>query len=392
MGITETGFSRKTYSEILDSKIAKAKELFGEDIDTSDLTPLGKYLRINAYDQSLVEEEAEMIYYSIFPNTATGTSLDRLCVFAGITRNAATYSKYTVLFTGTAGKTVPAGFLVSTDAGIEFETEEEVTVGENGTVEATVYCTESGEVGNVQPSEISIIVNPSTSVESVSGVTRLIKGEDTESDYELRRRFDIAKDGLGACNENSILAALMRVPTVSNAGIVVNETDGTDEAGRPARSFECYVNGGEDYHLEIAEAIFSKKPMGIKTWGDISQEITDIGGYTHEIKFSHTAKIPVYVRMAIKTTAEFEGDAGREKIRNNLATYIDNIGVGTSVIFSSLYGQIHDVAGVQEVTELLLSTDGASWSTSNVTTTQYQVCHCEQVEIKANDDSDYEVV
>lgn len=392
MPLTETGFKRRTFDEILNAKIEKAKELFGEDIDTSDLTPLGKYLRINAYDQALTEEEAELIYYSIFPNTAIGTSLDRLCVFFGLTRNAANKSRYTIKITGTAEKTVPSGFVVATDSSIQFITLEDAVIGVDGTVETTVECAESGEIGNVQPSDIAIIVNPSADVDNILGITQTIRGEEVESDYELRKRLNIAKEGLGACNEDSIIASVVRVPTVTHAGIIVNETDEPDEAGRPPRSFECYVNGGEAYHEEIAKAIFDKKPMGIKTYGAIAQDIVDSGGFTHTINFSHTTEITVYVKMSIKTNYEFEGANGKQKIKNNLVTYIDNIGVGASVIYSSLFGQIHSVAGVQEVTELLLSTDGNTWTAANIATAQYENCICTQVQIKANDESGYEVI
>ena len=136
MPVTELGFVRRTFDEILADKITRAKELFGEDIDTSDLTPLGKYIRINAYDQALTEEEAEGIYYSIFPNTARGTSLDRLCPFAGVARNPATKARHIVKFYGTAEKTVPAGFLVATDSDISFATLEDIVFGESGIIES----------------------------------------------------------------------------------------------------------------------------------------------------------------------------------------------------------------------------------------------------------------
>ena len=65
--LTETGYTRRTYDEIIDDKIERAQELFGEDIETDETTPLGKFIRINAYDQALAEEEAEAIYYARFP-------------------------------------------------------------------------------------------------------------------------------------------------------------------------------------------------------------------------------------------------------------------------------------------------------------------------------------
>lgn len=393
MALTELGFKRRTYDEILSGKIEKAKELFGEDIDTSELTPLGKYIRINAYDQALTEEEAEMVYYSIFPNTATGTSLDRLCVFVGITRNPATYAQYMVTITGTAGGVIPSGFLVGTESGINFLTLEEYAIPESGTIDVLVESYEVGGTGNVLAQEINTIVNPTANVESVIGKKVVSKGEDVESDFALRQRFTAAGEGMGSCNETAITAALLRIAGVTHAGIIVNETDETVD-GRPPRSFECFVECGSDdeMHEQIAKAIFEKKPIGIKTHGTVAQEILDSGGYSHTINFSHTTTVSVYVKMAIKTSAKFEGDTGKQAIKSNLETYIDNVGIGNPVVFSSLYGQIHSVTGVQEVTELLLSTDGETWTTDNITTEKYENCMFVQLEIKQNDNADYEVV
>ena len=397
MSLTETGFKRRTFDEILNDKIAKAKELFGEDIETSELTPLGKYIRINAYDQALTEEEAEQIYYSIFPNTASGTSLDRLCVFAGISRNAATAAKYAVEFTGKAGAIVEAGFLVGTESGITYSVVGAATIQENGaitTVEGdvtlgehptlvTVDCTEKGGIGNVLVKEINTIINPSADIDSVIGHSQIALGEDTESDYELRLRFNEAKEGLGSCNEIAIKSALLRVPSVTHAGIEVNEENG---------SFECYINGGENYHAEIAETIFEKKPLGIKTTGQIAQIYVDSGGNEHIINFSHTTNASVSVRVAIKTSNEFGGEAGKKEIKDNLMTYINNLGIGNPVILSSLYGQIHSVTGVQEVLTLQMAKDGGEWSSNNITVDAYENCVCVEVQILQNDESDFEVV
>ena len=44
--LTTQGYERPTYDDILDNLILKAQELFGEDIETNEQTPLGKFLRI----------------------------------------------------------------------------------------------------------------------------------------------------------------------------------------------------------------------------------------------------------------------------------------------------------------------------------------------------------
>ena len=384
MAITEKGFKRRTYDEILQADIARAKSLFGEDIQTSETTAFGKFIRLGAYDLALAEEEIEMVYYAIFPHTAIGTSLDRLCVFVGISRNPATCAQYTVTVNGTAGATVPQGFLVGTDSGINYANKADTVIGEDGTAEITVECVESGEIGNVVVSEIKKIVNPTSDTESIVCTNIVAKGQETESDYELRNRFNEAKEGLGSCNEVAIKAALLRVPTVTHAGVITDETNG---------SFESFVSGGENYHKEIAEAIFDKKPIGIKTTGNVTQEIVDISGATRIIKFSHTTNINIYVRVAITTSAAFEGDKGKQAIKDNLETHIDNTGIGKPVIISSLYGKIHSVTGVTDVTEILLSVDGQSWYSANTPAEvgEYENCLCYQVEINQNGGG-YEVI
>ena len=77
--LTEKGFKRPIFSELLETQIQKAKELFGEDIETDEKTPLGKFIRITVYDLARAYEDLEGIFYARFPNTARGTSLDRLC-------------------------------------------------------------------------------------------------------------------------------------------------------------------------------------------------------------------------------------------------------------------------------------------------------------------------
>lgn len=380
--ITEQGFTRKTYQDILEGKIQKAKELFGEDIDTSDYTPLGKFIRINAYDQAEAEEQAEAIYYSIFPQTATGTGLDRLCQFVGITRSSATPSRYTVSLTGTAGEVVPVGFLVGTESGVQFYNTLDTEIAEDGSCSISVECTEAGIIGNVNTEDLNIIVNPDANVSGITGAICEMLGTDTENDVSLRNRFTAAREGLGSCNESSIRAALMRIETVTSASVVANSTNETDENGRPPHSFECYVSGGENYHKEIAETIFAKKPLGIKTYGSVSETVTDEAGNQHIISFSHTGNILIKVAVKIKTSALFEGDTGIQGIAENIATYINGLGVGNSVVLSALYGKVHSVEGVTEVTELTMSVDGGEYQSNNVDISTYEVAQCTDVSVE----------
>ena len=383
MGLTEKGYQRATYEEILNRKIKRAKELFGEDIDTSDLTPLGKFLRINAYDQAIAEEEIEAVYYARFPNTASGQSLDRLLIFAGITRNPATAAIYSVKVIGASGYVIPAGFLVATDTDITYWTTQEYTIGEDGTCIVEASCTETGTIGNISSATaICKAVNPDANVTSVEGVACLTAGIDTESDAALRARFSAAVEGSGSCNENAIRAAILRVPTVRFAAVISNNTAEVDGEGRPPHSFECYVLGGDNYEQEIAKAIFDKRPVGIKTVGDKAVTITDVTGSERIVNYSPSPQVRITARITIKTTSSFADD-GATIVQSNVADYINNLGIGNSLVLSSIYGHIYSVTGVAEVTTLELSTDGgSSYSTGNVAVPAYGVATCANVHVE----------
>ena len=381
MALTAKGFERQSYDDVLNKEIQRAKELFGEDIDTSELTPLGKFIRIGAYYLAEAYEEAEYIYYSIFPNTARGVSLDRLCVFVGITRDPATAAIYKRKVFGTDGYEVPMGFLVGTVSGITFYSVEKKEI-KDGECDITVWCSETGNTGNVDIKEITRIINPVAEVSGIQGVECIALGAEAETDYELRKRFEAAREGAGACTEASIKAAIMRVPTVTSVSIIINDTLSEDSEGRPGKSFECFINGGENYYDLIGETIFEKTPIGIKSVGDISVVIKDEFGREHSVNFSHTSKIKVYVKLRIRTNPQFENENGKAAICDNIKTFINGSGVGEDVILSSLYGKIHAVAGVEEVTELVLSKDGEVYASQNINVREWEVADCVDVSIE----------
>ena len=382
MGLTDKGYIRRTYDDILNDKIRCAKELFGEDIDTSDQAPLGKFIRINAYDQAMAEEEIEAVYFSRVPATASGQSLDRLLWMGGITRNPATAASYSVMAYGTAGYTIPIGFLVGTDTDLTYWTTQDYTIGTDGSVQMEVSCTEAGAIGNVSASAINRIINPDANVTSVEGAECLLAGSDTEGDASLRKRLSEAMSGAGSCNELSIRTAILRVPTVQYAAVVSNSSNATDSEGRPPHSFECYVLGGDEYEQEIAEAIFSKRPIGILTHGDKTVTITDVSGNARTVSYSAVPTTSITVRAQIKTSATFPAD-GIAQIQSSVTTYINALGIGTSMILSALYGHIYAVAGVKEVTLLEASTNGGgSYNTANITVPEHGVAVCSAVNVE----------
>lgn len=377
--VTETGYRRRTLEEIVEAKKAQARELFGEDINTEENTALGKYILINAYDQYVVEETAEQIYYSIFPQTATGQSLDRLGWLVGLSRNAATPAQYAVDVTGSAGTVIEYGFLVGTESEINFYNTEETVIGEDGTCTIIVECTEAGIIGNVAPNEINQVVEPSAVIETIIGTKIERAGEAEESDYDFYKRFEIVREGKGGCSEASLVSAIVNIPTVNGAYVIVNESATDTVDGIPPKTIACYVDGGENYHQEIGEAIFDKKPVGVGTHGDISVLVEYGALKDYAVKFSHAKDIEVYVSVELITDAEFES-TGNEDIKSNVKTFIDSLGIGQTLVTTQLYKQLYSVVGVVSAV-IKVSTDDETYTGDNIATEVYECCTFKQISI-----------
>ncbi|MGN0243471.1 MAG: baseplate J/gp47 family protein [Lachnospiraceae bacterium] len=374
MPLTDYGFIRPTFEDLLETKIERAKEMFGEDIDTSELSVLGKYIRLEAYDLAELYETAEGVYFSRFPHTATGVSLDRLGPFAGITRNAPTASSYEVRFTGTKGTVIDEGFLVSS-GDVQFHTNDNYVIGEDGTVTATVESDGIGTDYNVVYSAINNIVNPTMGVDLVEGIRQLTSATDTESDQEFRDRFDIAIGGIGDQTDTSIKGAIMRVSGINNVTIIEND-EMQEKNGIPPKSFKCIVSlsSGDDSatRQSVGEAIFSKKPLGIKSVGSIAVDVKDEDGISHTVYFDTATQVDLYLTCDVIKSAEFE-EYGVENIKTSLSSAVDELDNGETVYWSNLFGYIYATAGVENVKNLKLSTDGESWISDDIELDAYTV-------------------
>lgn len=370
MPLTEKGFQRLTYDEILDIQIERAKLLFGEDIDTSELSVFGKFLRLYCKDAAENQELAEQVYLSAFPNTAVGVGLDRLCPLVGISRNPATYARHTITIEGTAGTTISAGFLVSAGE-VTFYTLENCVIGDDGYASAVVECTESGAVGNVAVGTIDTVVNPASNVTGITHESIETLADETETDYELRARFTQALASTGSSTLDAIRSAILRVSGVESVLILENDTDTANEAGVPAHSFRTYVLAPESAQYQIAKAIFEKKPLGVGTDGNVALTVTDIGGGEHEVRFSWTEEVRVFVKCSIVKSGKYTADT-IQQIKDNIVEKLAGYTNGQEVTATSLYSVVYN-EGVADVTSLTISSDGSDFSATKIAVGDHQV-------------------
>lgn len=360
--ITDKGFVRPSYDEILQAQINRAKVLLGDDIDTSEESVLGKFIRINVFDLNICYETLEDLYYSSFPNTARGQSLDRLGPFAAVSRNQATQARIEVKIKGTVGESVPSAFLLKSDK-TSFYIVNDYTIDSNGEVVAIANCVDDGVVGNISNGERLDIQNPRMGIDSVEFIRIVQNGEELESDKDFRIRFANSLAGAGSSTESAIKGAIYRIPLVDGVSVIDNNSDTASSI--PPHSFACYVLAPESQYDEIAKAIFDKKPLGIQCIGDIERTVYDAWGKPHTVKFFATSKAELKISMQIKTNQYFES-SGISQIKDNIANFINNLANGSDVYYTSVFGYIHNVTGVVSVVDLKICKIGQTPGNSDI--------------------------
>ncbi len=362
-GLGPDGFTRKKYADIVADMEARARNLFGENVNLSERSPLGIFIKIIAWSIALLWELAEAVYYSAFIDTSEGTSLDYACKYAGIARKPAKKASVTpsgdpayVKFTGDAGTTVAQGKRVATEDGVEFETLEEVTLDAAGEAYPKVQAVEAGEQGNVPANTITVIINPQAGLSSVTNPEEITGGQDEETDAELRQRYYDSLAKGGSSTVESIKAALLEVDGVKD--VVINENDTINTVdGIPPKSFEVLVYGGTDN--DVAQAIFNSKSAGIQSYGSTTVDITDSMGKVHTIGFTRPIFKDIYVDVTLTTNENFPVD-GKTQVQTEIIKYIggtdanaeahDGLGLGEDVIHYKVIAACSNVPGITDLT------------------------------------------
>ena len=373
-GVIDEGYYCPTVEEMKNAKNAIAKEIFGEDFDTDDLTPEGMMFRVNTAAENKLLKIGESIYYSIFPHTAKGVSLDRVCEFANLKRDSAGYADHQLKVYGTQGYIVEAGTEFKNADGVEFYAVANATIENLDEEKAEYYaevvvrCKESGLVGNIN--DINSTVEVFDEIKSVAYDKVIAYGTTAEADPELREKFDKTVQGLGANTTAAIIANVLRVSGANNCIILDNNKtedlvvspDLTVEAGTYAVIVHSDSTSNQ---TEIAEAIMAKQPLGIPQSGVEELTVADNSNTSHLVKFTYVAPKNVDVVVSCNIDSDFGSD-GIKNIKDKITSYVNGLGIGEEVVYTALYHGIYGVTGVKKVTAMTINGGTADVSISKI--------------------------
>ena len=368
-GLTADGFNLKRLDDIRSEMQAEAKTLFGDNIDVSANSVLGQLIDIFADRLETQWLLAQGVYFSQYPQSAEGTSLDNVASITNVTRLPASKSGAIITITGVATTLVSAGFRVSVagNPNAIFETIQDYTIEGGGTVDATVFATVTGEtIANA--GTLTVIETPVAGVTSTTNAADADIGRDIETDADFRLRRTTLLQRQGSATVGGIRSNVAAVVDVTQVIVIENDTDVTDGGGRPPHSFETVVEGGAD--ADIAEAIFEAKAAGIQTDGDITEVVTDSQGIDHDIKFSRPTPIDIYMIINItKNTDPDEGPVypvdGDDQVETAVLAFGNDLTIGENVIVNQFYTPINEVLGVIGI-EVLVGTAPTPTLSNNI--------------------------
>lgn len=367
-GLTDAGFRRPTYSELLDALEYKAREQFGSRANLTVRSPLGIFLRIYAWILGLLFSTLEDVYNSRFIDTAVGSSLYNLGRAIGLRLLGAQKSVGYLTFSGEDGVEVPEGFLAETAAGAQYITLRSGVI-EEGSITLPATAVIPGPDSNTDENTILNITNPKLGIETVTNAAPFEGGRNTETDAEFRDRYYLSVDFAGGVNIDAIVAEIYE--SVEAVIAVIgdeNDTDVTNKNGLPPHSIEIVAYGGLDE--QIAKAIYRRKAAGIQTFGNTVVSVINASGTTYDVHFSRPTPVSVWVRITGLVTDRYFPLDGIEQIKRNVVSYIGadtrgGLNIGQSVIRVQLPTEVLKVRGVVDF-KLQISPDGETFGWDNI--------------------------
>jgi uncharacterized phage protein gp47/JayE len=204
-------------------------------------------------------------------------------------------------------------------------------------------CTVTGAV-IVPMGALNEIVSRVNGLDSAVNYASGITGRAVESDAELRMGLG-SRQKQATANEVAIQNEILKVSGVEYARVYSNR-DITEVSGRPPKSYEAVVVGGDDQ--AIAELIFEKGPAGVQAYGNIVKDVIDSEGFHWNIGFSRPLNKYVWVKVDYSRNSEEDLPAGVvSAIQDNIIAWSHTaLNVGVDLIYQKMFRPVYDVRGI----------------------------------------------
>lgn len=362
--LDENGLQIKSFNEVKEELTTGFRGIYGNDINIDSNSPDGQLIAILSQTVIDLLEIVLQVYNSFDPDTAVGTVLDQRVALNNIVRKGGTYSYTNITVTTTAACTLngintvdaESAFTVSDTQGTLWVLASTQTPAAAGTY---TYSFRAKEIGAVEslPNTITTIVNAVVGVSAVNNPAALtVKGEDTETDAELKAR---RRESIGIASQGyreALKATLLNIPDVTYAEVYENENSLTDDDGIPGHSIWVIVQGGSD--SDIAKAIYSKRNAGCGMKGSTTYTIVRNDGTSFEVAWDRPTATNAYIKFDLTKITNHTVDINAIK----LALVNSPLSIYEPLDINTVANIVKEIDPEVIVTNCQVSTDGTTWS------------------------------
>ncbi len=301
-----TGFVAENTSVIREAIAKTWKQAFATDtdlpeLDTDNETPAGQLIDAQAALVSKADAQYLHLANMFNPETAEGVFQDALARIYFLNRQIAMPTYVTCQVKGLNGTVIPYGALVQDANGYTYMNTAVTTIGADGTANILVRNTTYGAIPAAKDSVTKIITAvPGWDSCNNSAAGILGRDEETQSDFENRRRQSVAKNSHGAVA--SLYGTLADIDNVVAVSILENTTNqDIEKYGAIIAGHSVYISvyGGDA--TDIAKAIYNKIDGGCGTVGDtkVTYNPHNDDDSQPDLEFAYYIKRPTVKKLGI---------------------------------------------------------------------------------------------
>jgi uncharacterized phage protein gp47/JayE len=353
-------------------------------------------------EMAVLHKQIEGVYRSGFVDLATGSALDQVVALLGLSRKDAKFASGEVVFrrsTPAPGDiAIPAGTLVSTDLGQNFETTDNRTLRRGQlAVVVPIRAQLEGPAGKVDAAAIKNINRPIFGLEQVSNEAATFFVTEKETDEELRRRLKGTLERAGKASLDAIRYALIEdLPEITETNIQVaerGEVPGFVEVKLGLDLPDDLVQRSALVQ-RIEESIFGARPAGIRVTHNLPTQTpgggtsTSTGGISRDQATADFAaqnalvdaqeiapdvlaampqgvvnlQVEVFLRLAQANLAAAQKEAIEDGVRATIRDYVEALPMGAPLVHAKLLSQIVQPETILDARMLVGAANGGTFA------------------------------
>lgn len=327
-----------------------------------------------AREFAVLHQQMDGIYRSAFIDLASGSSVDHIAALLGVTRKDPRFASGEVLFKrGTPAPgdiLIPAGTVVSTDQGQNFETTDKRTLRRGQlSVICPIRAQVEGTPGKVDAVAIKNINRPIFGIDSVQNDSATFFGSGRETDAELKQRVQGALERAGKSTVDAIRYALIEdIPEITEDNIQVAENPQTVGLVEVKLGIESST---PDLVSRVEDSIFAARPAGVRVTHNLptdapsagqetadaitrAQAVDDLQGQGELPGLNHVPanvlstmpdrvlpmRAEALLRLAGQNLSAAQKETIEDGVRTAIAGYINGLPMGAPLMFNKLLGLV----------------------------------------------------